>query len=174
MRLVGRPDLVEEPWFASAGERSRNGDLLDDAVAKWIAARPLSEVTAEFERVGAALAPIYDVEQLMNDPHVRERESITTVDDEDLGPLKIRTSWSACWARPAPSGSPVAVWARTTSTSIGNHSAWTRNRSPRSKRKACCSAVAPSSTSLISAAAQGSVAGQLAVFQLLGQRLSDR
>ena len=90
MRLVGRTDLVERPWFASAGERARNGDLLDDAVAKWIAARPLSEVTAEFERVGAALAPIYDVEQLMNDPHVLARDTITTVDDEDLGPLKMQ------------------------------------------------------------------------------------
>jgi crotonobetainyl-CoA:carnitine CoA-transferase CaiB-like acyl-CoA transferase len=90
MRLVGRPDIVEQPWFASAGERSRNGDLLDDAVAKWIAARPLAEVTEEFERAGAALAPIYDVAQLMNDPHVMARETITTVDDEDLGPVKMQ------------------------------------------------------------------------------------
>jgi crotonobetainyl-CoA:carnitine CoA-transferase CaiB-like acyl-CoA transferase len=90
MRLVGRPDIVEQPWFASAGERSRNGDLLDDAVAKWIAARPLAEVTEEFERVGAALAPIYDVAQLMDDPHVKARETITTVDDEDLGPVKMQ------------------------------------------------------------------------------------
>jgi crotonobetainyl-CoA:carnitine CoA-transferase CaiB-like acyl-CoA transferase len=90
MRLVGRPDIVEQPWFASAGERSRNGELLDDAVAKWIAARPLSEVSEEFERVGAALAPIYDVEQLMNDPHVLARETITAVDDEDLGPVKMQ------------------------------------------------------------------------------------
>jgi crotonobetainyl-CoA:carnitine CoA-transferase CaiB-like acyl-CoA transferase len=90
MRLVGRPDIVEQPWFASAGERSRNGDLLDDAVAKWIAARPLAEVTEEFERVGAALAPIYDIEQLMNDPHVIARDTITTVDDEDLGPVKMQ------------------------------------------------------------------------------------
>jgi crotonobetainyl-CoA:carnitine CoA-transferase CaiB-like acyl-CoA transferase len=90
MRLVGRPDLVEQPWFASAGERSRNGDLLDEAVAKWIASRPLNEVTEEFERVGAALAPIYDVEQLMNDPHVIARDSITTVDDDDLGPVKMQ------------------------------------------------------------------------------------
>ena len=90
MRLVGRPDIVEQPWFASAGERSRNGDLLDEAVAKWIAARPLAEVTEEFERVGAALAPIYDVAQLMNDPHVMARETITTVDDEDLGPVKMQ------------------------------------------------------------------------------------
>ncbi|MGW4019718.1 CaiB/BaiF CoA transferase family protein [Rhodococcus ruber] len=90
MRLVGRSDIVDEPWFGSAGDRSRNGDLLDDAVAKWIAARPLHEVTAEFERVGAALAPVYDVEQLMNDPHVLARKSITTVDDEDLRPLKMQ------------------------------------------------------------------------------------
>ena len=90
MRLVGRPDIVEQPWFASAGERSRNGDLLDEAVAKWIASRPLTEVSQEFERVGAALAPIYDVEQLMNDPQVIARDTITTVDDEDLGPVKMQ------------------------------------------------------------------------------------
>jgi len=90
MRLVGRPDLVKEPWFASARERARNGDLLDEAVAKWIAARPLQEVCTEFERVGAALAPIYDVAQLMSDPHVQAREAITTVADEDLGPLKMQ------------------------------------------------------------------------------------
>ena len=90
MRLVGRPDIVEQSWFASAGERSRNGDLLDEAVAKWIAARPLAEVCKEFERVGAALAPIYDVAQLMDDPHVKARETITTVDDEDLGPVKMQ------------------------------------------------------------------------------------
>jgi crotonobetainyl-CoA:carnitine CoA-transferase CaiB-like acyl-CoA transferase len=90
MRLVGRPDLVAEPWFSAAGERARNGDLLDEAVAKWIADRPLHEVTAEFERVGAALAPIYDVEQLMNDPQVLARDTITTVDDEDLGPLRMQ------------------------------------------------------------------------------------
>jgi crotonobetainyl-CoA:carnitine CoA-transferase CaiB-like acyl-CoA transferase len=90
MRLVGRPDLVEAPWFSSAGDRARNGDLLDEAVAKWIAARPLNAVSAEFERVGAALAPVYDVEQLTSDPQVLARDTITTVEDEDLGPLKMQ------------------------------------------------------------------------------------
>jgi crotonobetainyl-CoA:carnitine CoA-transferase CaiB-like acyl-CoA transferase len=47
-------------------------------------------VAEEFERVGAALAPIYDVEQLVNDPHVIARDAITTVDDEDLGPMKMQ------------------------------------------------------------------------------------
>jgi crotonobetainyl-CoA:carnitine CoA-transferase CaiB-like acyl-CoA transferase len=90
MRLVGRPDIAEKPWFSSAGERSRRSELLDGAVQKWIAARDLDEVVTAFEDAGAALAPIYDVEQLVNDPHVQARETITTVPDEDLGELKMQ------------------------------------------------------------------------------------
>jgi len=59
-------------------------------VQKWIAARDLDDVLAAFEDAGAAIAPIYDVEQLVHDPHVVARDTITTVDDEDLGPLKMQ------------------------------------------------------------------------------------
>ena len=90
MRLVGRPDIAAKPWFSSAGERSRRSELLDGAVQKWIAARDFDEVVTAFEEAGAALAPIYDVEQLVNDPHVQARETITTVHDEDLGELKMQ------------------------------------------------------------------------------------
>jgi len=57
MRLVGRPDIAEKPWFSSAGERSRRSEMLDGAVTKWIAARDLEEVVKAFEEAGAALAP---------------------------------------------------------------------------------------------------------------------
>ena len=90
MCLVGRGDLVDKPWFASAGERSRRSEVLDGAVQKWIAARDLDDVLTAFEDAGAAIAPIYDVEQLVNDPHVIARETLTTVDDEDLGPVKMQ------------------------------------------------------------------------------------
>ena len=90
MRLVGRGDLVAKPWFSSAGERSRRSEVLDGAVQKWIAARDLDDVLEAFEDAGAAIAPIYDVEQLVNDPHVVARDTITTVDDEDLGPIKMQ------------------------------------------------------------------------------------
>jgi crotonobetainyl-CoA:carnitine CoA-transferase CaiB-like acyl-CoA transferase len=90
MRLVGRPDIAEKPWFSSAGERSRRSELLDGAVAKWISARDIEDVVKAFEEAGAALAPIYDVEQLMQDPQVLYRDTITTVEDEDLGPIKMQ------------------------------------------------------------------------------------
>jgi crotonobetainyl-CoA:carnitine CoA-transferase CaiB-like acyl-CoA transferase len=90
MRLVGRADLVDKPWFASAGERVKRGELLDGAVSAWIRARDFDEVYAAFDEVGAALAPIYDVEQLLADPQVRALDAITTVPDEDLGPLRMQ------------------------------------------------------------------------------------
>jgi len=90
MRLVGRPELTQEAWFSSASERVRHGDELDGAVAEWIRGRDFQDVMAAFQDVGAALAPIYDMRQLLDDPHVRERETITTVADEDLGPLRMQ------------------------------------------------------------------------------------
>jgi crotonobetainyl-CoA:carnitine CoA-transferase CaiB-like acyl-CoA transferase len=93
MRLVGRPELVDEPWFASARERVAHVEELDGAVQAWIAARDLDTVVAAFDEVGAALFPVYDVAQLLADPQVQARDSVTTVDDEDLGPLRMQNVW---------------------------------------------------------------------------------
>jgi crotonobetainyl-CoA:carnitine CoA-transferase CaiB-like acyl-CoA transferase len=93
MRLVGRPELADEPWFSSARERVEHADELDGAVQSWIRARDLDDVVAAFEEVGAALFPVYDVAQLLADPQVQARDAVTTVDDEDLGPLRMQNVW---------------------------------------------------------------------------------
>ena len=54
MRLVGRPDIAEQPWFASARERVKHGDRLDGIVAGWIRARDFEEVMTAFQEAGAA------------------------------------------------------------------------------------------------------------------------
>src|SRR4029079_3352703 len=90
MNLVGRPDIAEQSWFPRAGERVKHADMIDAPVAECSVARPREEVSAAFQTAGAALAPVYDVEQLMNDPHVLDRDMITTIEDEDLGPLKMQ------------------------------------------------------------------------------------
>ena len=90
MRLVGRADIAEEAWFLDAGDRVQHADVIDTPVAQWIGQRSFEEVSSAFQDAGAALAPIYDIAQLMNDPHVQRRETITTIADEDLGPLKMQ------------------------------------------------------------------------------------
>ena len=90
LRLVGRPDLVEEPWFASGVARAEHGDELDGAVASWIASRDFEEVMRRFEEAGAAVAPIHDARDVLEDPQYRALGSMVTLDDEDLGRLRIQ------------------------------------------------------------------------------------
>lgn len=87
MRLVGRPELIEEPWFASGGGRAAHADILDDAVGGWIAERTAAEVIAAFEAAQAAVAPIYDVADVMADPQYQALESLVAVPDPDFGPV---------------------------------------------------------------------------------------
>ena len=36
---------------------------------------------------GAAIAPVYNAQDLVEDPHVRETEMLLEVPDDDLGPI---------------------------------------------------------------------------------------
>lgn len=90
MHLVGHPDVIDEPWFGSGAERAKHADELDEYVGGWIARHDLEEVVKVFEEAQAAIAPIYDIEQIMDDPQYRALESITTVDDPELGSVKMQ------------------------------------------------------------------------------------
>ncbi|MEV0473677.1 CaiB/BaiF CoA transferase family protein [Streptomyces prunicolor] len=90
MRLVGRPELIDEPWFATGADRARHADILDAAVGDWIAQRTRTEVLAAFEKAEAAVAPIQDVRDVMTDPQYQALDTITTVDDPELGPLRMQ------------------------------------------------------------------------------------
>jgi crotonobetainyl-CoA:carnitine CoA-transferase CaiB-like acyl-CoA transferase len=90
MRLVGCPEVVDEPWFNSASGRKEHEELLDGAVAAWIRERPMAEVVRAFDAAEAALAPVYDVSDIMNDPQYQALETITTVLDPELGPVRMQ------------------------------------------------------------------------------------
>ncbi|MGW3357808.1 CaiB/BaiF CoA transferase family protein [Streptomyces bungoensis] len=90
MRLVGRPELIEEPWFATGADRAAHADVLDEAVGSWIAARPRAEVLAAFEKAEAAVAPVQDARDVMTDPQYQALHTVTTVDDPELGPLRMQ------------------------------------------------------------------------------------
>lgn len=87
LELVGHPEVISEPWFASGGGRAEHVDLLDDYVGSWIGRRTRDEVVTAFTEAGAAIAPVYDARDLVADPHVREARMLVEVDDPDLGPL---------------------------------------------------------------------------------------
>lgn len=89
MRLVGRPELAEEPWFATGAGRAEHADLLDDVVGQWVSRHTRDEVVEAFERAEAAVAPIYDASDIVDDPQYQALGTIQTVDDPDLGALQM-------------------------------------------------------------------------------------
>ncbi|MGW4431248.1 CaiB/BaiF CoA transferase family protein [Streptomyces tendae] len=90
MRLVGRPELIDEPWFATGAGRARHTDVLDAAVGDWIARHTRADVLAAFEKAEAAIAPVQDVRDVMADPQYQALDTVTTVDDPELGPLRMQ------------------------------------------------------------------------------------
>ncbi len=85
MELVGHPEVVAEPWFATGHGRAQHADLLDDHVGSWIAERTREQVLQEFDAVGAAVAPVYSAKDIVEDPHSRETEMLVEVEDPDFG-----------------------------------------------------------------------------------------
>ncbi|WP_424531023.1 CaiB/BaiF CoA transferase family protein [Sphaerisporangium viridialbum] len=90
MRLVGRPEYIAEPWFATGAGRVEHAAELDESVAAWVAARTRDEVLAAFEEAQAAVAPIYDVRDVLADPQLAALDAVTTVEDPELGPLRMQ------------------------------------------------------------------------------------
>jgi len=90
MRLVGHPEVIEEPWFAKGSSRAEHAELLDKYVGDWIAERDLPTVIKSFEEAQAAVAPIYDIRDIFADAQFQALDTITTVEDPDLGPLRMQ------------------------------------------------------------------------------------
>ncbi|WP_433825689.1 CaiB/BaiF CoA transferase family protein [Actinoplanes sp. CA-015351] len=89
MHLVGRPELIDEPWFATGVGRAAHADVLDEALSTWIGSRPLTEVQDSFEKAQAAIAPVYDIADVFADPQFQARDSVTTAQDPTLGPVRM-------------------------------------------------------------------------------------
>ena len=90
MVLVGHPEVIDESWFKEGATRAQHADLLDEYVGNWIAQRNADEVVQEFEKAEAAVAPIYNIADVMEDPQFQALQTIITIDDEVLGPIKMQ------------------------------------------------------------------------------------
>ena len=90
MRLVGHPEVIDEPWFQTGTGRAGHGDLLDEYVGSRIAERSQAEVLEAFTRVEAAIGPVCDISDLVVDEHLIARETFVRIPDEDFGDILLQ------------------------------------------------------------------------------------
>ena len=90
LELTGGPGAADDPRFQTNRDRVAHVDAIDAIVGGWIGRHDLSEVVAAFEAAEAAIAPVYDIAQIFEDPQYIARDAVTTVADEDLGPVRMQ------------------------------------------------------------------------------------
>ena len=84
-RAIGRSDLIDNPRYRTNAERVRNAAELDAIIGEFIAGMTLAENLAFFDRHDVTVGPVYDISQIMADPHVTAREMVVEYPDEELG-----------------------------------------------------------------------------------------
>jgi crotonobetainyl-CoA:carnitine CoA-transferase CaiB-like acyl-CoA transferase len=90
MKIVGREDLVEEPWFRDHTGRVEHADELDAIIQNWIGQHTTEEVLAAFAEHEAAIAPVNSIADIFADPQFRARRTVTSVEDRRLGPVTMQ------------------------------------------------------------------------------------
>ena len=90
LTLVGHPEVIAEPWFATGSTRAEHSEILDKYVGDWIAERSADLVVKAFEEAEAAVAPIYDIRDILTDPQFVALKTILDVEDPELGTLMMQ------------------------------------------------------------------------------------
>ena len=88
-RAIDRPDLPQDPRFATNASRVRNTVEINQIFAGWMAQHTLDEILAAFAREQGTIAPILSIAQIFDDPQMRAREAIVAVPDADFGTVRM-------------------------------------------------------------------------------------
>ena len=84
------PEVATDERFLDNRLRLKNSVALDDELMAAVARFDLTDILQRFEKAEAAISAVYNVEQIFNDPHVQARETIVSVEDEELGPVRMQ------------------------------------------------------------------------------------
>ncbi|MEC7884059.1 MAG: CoA transferase [Chloroflexota bacterium] len=79
MGAIGRSDLIEDKRFSIPESRADNAEELGKIIEKWIAERDKRTVMSAFAAAGVPCGAVYDTSEVIADPHLRERETITDI-----------------------------------------------------------------------------------------------
>ena len=76
MRVIGRPDMADDPALGDNVGRVAQVARIDEAIGRWTAAHDLEAVLAALNEGGVPAGRIYDIADIAADPHYRARDMI--------------------------------------------------------------------------------------------------
>jgi crotonobetainyl-CoA:carnitine CoA-transferase CaiB-like acyl-CoA transferase len=85
-KAMGRPELSDDPRFATNQARMANNDAIQHEVTAWVAARPRADTLKILDEFEVVAAPVNDAGDIVAEPHFLERTLVDVTGSDVLGP----------------------------------------------------------------------------------------
>jgi formyl-CoA transferase len=87
--LMGMPELATNPKFVDRVARVAHIDEVDALVSAWTRDQTKEELAERLRGAGVPSAPVRELGEVVNDPHLRQRGMLQEIDHPDMGPLVV-------------------------------------------------------------------------------------
>jgi formyl-CoA transferase len=114
-RAIGRPDLLDNPRYRTNADRVKNAAELDGIIGEFMEKMTLAENLAFFDQQEVTVGPVYDISQIIEDPHVKARGIVVEYPDDEMGSVPMHC------VVPRLSETPGAI--RAPAPGLGEHNA---------------------------------------------------
>jgi crotonobetainyl-CoA:carnitine CoA-transferase CaiB-like acyl-CoA transferase len=91
IEAMQRPELADDARFATLKSRVAHMDLVDDIVATWTGQFGKDELFKLLMKHRVPCAPVRDLGEVMNDPHLHARDALRRVNHPTLGEIVLAT-----------------------------------------------------------------------------------
>lgn len=89
MKAIGRPELGDDPRYATNADRSERADELDALIEGWTKQHPVEVIQQVMDEAAVPAGPIYSVTDIMDDAQYQARNMFIEADLEGIGPVKM-------------------------------------------------------------------------------------
>jgi CoA:oxalate CoA-transferase len=91
-RLIGREEWADDPAFGGPVQRCDHEEAINEAISAWTRQRSRDEVHAQMRVARLAMAPVRDVAEVMNDPHLHARGMLNRMQHPYMGDVILPSS----------------------------------------------------------------------------------
>jgi formyl-CoA transferase len=85
LEAMGRDESIEDDRFNTAEGRFEHEELIDGWIAEWTSQRGKFEVMDTLSAAGVPVGPVLDTQELLDDPYLRERGVMVSVNHPERG-----------------------------------------------------------------------------------------
>lgn len=90
---MGRPELAEDPTYATTKARRQNYHAVEEVVSEWVRTHTRAEIWEVLSGFGMSSGQVLSLSEVLEDPHLNERGAFVEVEHPEAGRIKLLAPW---------------------------------------------------------------------------------